>query len=165
MTFNTSGSLIPCSAIVIKRALAQLFSSIEILLFGWRWQCCGSVSLFVCLYSIFSCGFPPCFSSIIPVVTRCTSFFLLITFAKISCLAFTYFINEWFSCVCLSSYVSFDFSANHEIRSIHIKNHISVPLVCIVAALKLSRSYIHTPELAQYNTPMLFSLCWWKCLH
>ena len=130
-----------------------------------RFQCFYHWSYFESLYSsnIFSCLFTLLhLPLVIPVVTRCYSFFCLITGSnKVAWHLHILFMSDLVVSDSRKT-VSFDFFAAHEICSILRGNHISVASSLFVAVLKLSGPHIDTSEWVQwvqYSTPELFLLC------
>ena len=113
-----------------------------------RFQCFCHSSYFVGQSTIFSPCFPLLrFLSIIPVVTRCSSFPLLITWPKRVALRLIILFMSYFVVLASRNTISFDFFAVHEIRGTLRNNHILLPPVSFVSFFKSSRSRIHTSGL------------------
>ena len=128
-----------------------------------RFQCfCHSsyLSHFVSPSNIFSrCFLVLRFLSIIPLVTGCSRFSLLITWPKKVVWRFCFlFMSDLVSAS--SNTDSFDFFAVPKIHSILQRNHFSVASFLLYLS---SRPRIHTSEWVQYNSPGLFFLCKSRC--
>ena len=80
-------------------------------------------------------------------------------------LGFTYSLMSDLLLLAYCNTVSFDLFADHEIRNILCRKHISVAPDPFVTVLKLSRPCINTSEWVQYSTLGLFLLCELKCCY
>ena len=105
---------------------------------------CPTFRYFVGPSNIFSCCFPYLhFPSIIPVVTQCSNFSLLITWPK----KIVFRLRSLFMSDLVASFshnaVSFDFFTDHDIRSIFLRNHIYVASSIFSNCFEIVQASIH----------------------
>ena len=125
-------------------------------------QCfCHSIFLLRATLLVHPTSFHSCFPlllypSIIPVVTRCSSFSLLITWPK---KVAWHLLNLFMSDLVVSALFRLISLQSMRFVAFSTGTTFLLPPVSFVLVLKLSRPCIHTREWVQYSTPGLNFLC------